>query len=467
MQDENKILETEAHAVPKEVYFLGIAGIGMSALARYYVSKGALVSGYDKTSTALSKKLESEGMTIHYTDDVSLANISADLIVYTPAIPKGHTELNYFFHAGANIKKRSEVLGMITNGKFNICVAGTHGKTTTSAMVAHLLTHSGAGCNAFLGGIATNYDSNFLSSQKETCVVEADEFDRSFLQLSPSIAIITSMDADHLDIYGTAENMEDAFVQFAQKVKPGGKLIAKHGLHKLEVVQQASLLWYDLENRKADVYCKAIRIKDGAYELDIHLPDALIEHVELGMGGNHNIENMLAAVAVAHAVGISAEKIKAAVKDFKGVKRRFEKIISTEAVVLIDDYAHHPEELRTLIAGVKELYADRKLLVIFQPHLFSRTKDHAAGFAEVLSIPDETILLPIYPARELPIDGVTSEIIAANMSNDNRLIQKNEVLQFLKNKIVGAGDPLVVVVAGAGDIDTLVPEIKKLIDENK
>jgi UDP-N-acetylmuramate--alanine ligase len=465
MSEVTNISNTESQTIAKEVYFLGIAGIGMSALARYFLSKGAKVSGYDKTVTAFSKQLEAEGIDIHYTDDVNLANRNADLIIYTPAIPKDHIELQYFLNAKSNLKKRSEVLGMITKDKFNISVAGTHGKTTTSAMVAHLLQHSGVGCTAFLGGIATNYNSNFIASENPVYVVEADEFDRSFLQLCADVAIITSMDADHLDIYGTAEKMQDAFVEFAQQIKPTGKLIAKFGLERLKEVKHIDVLWYDLQNRLSDIYCKEIRIVEGAYEFDIQYRDELIENVQLNMGGSHNIENVLAAVAVAKEMKISHEKICAAIKDFKGVRRRFEKIYADEQVVLIDDYAHHPEELRTLIAGVKELYAYRKCIVVFQPHLFSRTKDHAVGFAEVLSIADETLLLPIYPARELPMEGVTSEIVAEKMSNVREVIGANYVLKHLSTAVSNATEPLVIVIAGAGDIDTLVQPLKKILEQ--
>lgn len=452
---------------PKEVYFLGIAGIGMSALARYFSANGSIVSGYDKTVTALSRQLEVEGIDIHYSDEVGLANTKADLIIYTPAIPKDHSELQYFFSAGCNIKKRSEVLGMITEGKFNVCVAGTHGKTTTSAMVAHILTHAGDGCNAFLGGIATNYESNFLLSENSVYVVEADEFDRSFLQLSADVAIITSMDADHLDIYGTAENMQDAFVAFAKQIKPGGKLIAKLGLERLKEVNNVDILWYDLQNRTADIYCKEIRIVEGAYEIDIHYCGENIEKLQLHMGGSHNIENVLAAIAVAKEMKINSAKVIAAVKEFKGVKRRFEKVFANDDVVLIDDYAHHPEELRNLIAGVKELYSKRKCLVVFQPHLFSRTKDHAAGFAEVLSIPDETFILPIYPARELPMEGVDSGIIAEAMTNLYQVVNKEDLLEILSEKVSSVTEPMVIVIAGAGDIDNLVEPIKRMLEEKK
>ncbi len=465
MSELNTISKVGLHTVPKEVYFLGIAGIGMSALARYYNANGAKVSGYDKTVTNFSKQLEAEGMAIHYTDDISLANKNADLVIYTPAIPKDHTELQYFLVNGSNIKKRSAVLGMITEGQFNICVAGTHGKTTTSAMVAHILQHSGEGCNAFLGGIATNYENNFLASENPLYVVEADEFDRSFLQLTPSLAIITSMDADHLDIYGTAEHMQDAFVDFAKKIKPEGKLIAKLGLTRLKEANQVNVLWYDLKNTDADIYCEAIRVVDGQYEIDINYCGMQIANLQLNMGGSHNIENMLAAIAVAKELQISDEKILAAVASFKGVKRRFEKHFQNDAVVLIDDYAHHPEELRTLIAGVKELYANRKSIVVFQPHLFSRTKDHAAGFAEVLSQADETILLPIYPARELPMEGVNSEMVAAMMTNTYQVVEAKNILDLIENRISNATEPLVIVIAGAGDIDTLVLPLKEMLEE--
>ena len=441
------------------VYFLGIGGIGMSALARYFKSIGIKVSGYDKTATALTRKLEEEGIHIHFEDSISLIDKNAELVVYTPAVPKDHQEYNYFLENNYTILKRSDVLGMITKGTFSICVAGTHGKTTTSAMIAHLLRHSEYGCNAFLGGIASNYNTNFWSSEKNVSVAEADEYDRSFLKLFPDVAVITAMDADHLDIYGTAEKLEDAFIEFAGQVKPNGLLISKFGLQRSAELKASNTMSYSLQDKAADAYAENIRIKRGSYLFDIVINKESIKDIELNMGGMHNIENSIAAITVAKHIGIGEEKIKAAVAAFRGVKRRFEYIIKTDEQVMIDDYAHHPEELRALITGAKELFPDKKCTVIFQPHLFSRTKDFADGFAEVLSIADEVILLPIYPAREKPVEGVNSEMIMTRMKNKNvNVLSKEELLQEIKNR-----KPGFLITSGAGDIDMLVEPIKEIL----
>jgi UDP-N-acetylmuramate--alanine ligase len=453
------------------VYFLGIGGIGMSALARYFNAKGIAVSGYDKTETTLCKQLSAEGINIHYEDNLELIDKHARLVVYTPAIPKDHQELNYYFSNDYTIVKRSDVLGAITASGFNICVAGTHGKTTTSTMVAHILRYSGYGCNAFLGGIAVNYNSNFWSSEKNVCVAEADEYDRSFLKLSPDVAIISSMDADHLDIYGTAENMEQAFIDFAAKIKPGGLLINKHGLKRHGDLKAPHHITYDVENDKADINAHNIRIDNGSYVFDVRVKGQVVKDVVLNMGGMHNIENATAAIAVAVELKIEAEKIKAALADFRGVKRRFEYIVKNETIVMIDDYAHHPEELRALITGAKKMFSNKKCTVVFQPHLFSRTKDHADGFAEVLDIADEIILLPIYPARELPMEGVSSQMIIDRMHSENKmLLSKDNLLKHLQQEkeahVEEGFEGALIITAGAGDIDTLVEPIK-LIFETK
>jgi UDP-N-acetylmuramate--alanine ligase len=443
-----------------KIYFVGIGGIGMSALARYFKSKGAEVSGYDKTETGLTKKLVAEGIKIHYEDNIEFIDKNAQLIVYTPAVPKDHQELNYYQHNNYTVVKRSDVLGAITNSSFNICVAGTHGKTTTSSMVAHILQHSGYGCNAFLGGIAVNYNSNFWSSEKNVCVVEADEYDRSFLKLSPDIAIITAMDADHLDIYGTAENVEQAFIDFSARVKKGGLLLSKFGLKRTGELNTCNHLTYHLENEKADVYTANIKMNNGSYQFDLITKKWKLHEVILNMGGMHNIENMIAAIAVAHSLKIEDEKIKAAVSSYKGVKRRFEYIIKNETQIFIDDYAHHPDELKALLTGAKKLFPDKKCTIIFQPHLFSRTKDFADGFAESLNMADEIILLPVYPARELPMEGVNSEMILNKMTIANkRVLSKREILGWIKNNKTA-----LLITAGAGDIDTLVEPIKNLIN---
>jgi len=438
------------------IYFVGIGGIGMSALARYFKSKAVAISGYDKTETVLTKQLVSEGIKIHYEDNIELIDKDAQLIVYTPAVPKDHKELKYFKDNNYTVVKRSDVLGAITNSSFNICVAGTHGKTTTSTMVAHILQDSGYGCNAFLGGIAVNYNSNFWSSEKNVCVVEADEYDRSFLKLSPDVAIITAMDPDHLDIYGTAENVEQAFIDFSARVKEGGLLLSKFDLKRSDELKASKHLSYHFNNDKADVYAANIKMNNGSYQFDVRTKGWILNDVVLNMGGMHNIENMVAAIAVAHNLKIEDEKIKAAVSSFKGVKRRFEYIVKKEKVIYIDDYAHHPDELRALLTGAKKLFPDKKCTIIFQPHLFSRTKDFADGFAETLSLADEIILLPIYPARELPMEGVNSEMILSKMTNKNRkVLSKTEILDWVKNNKTE-----LLITAGAGDIDTLVEPIK-------
>jgi UDP-N-acetylmuramate--alanine ligase len=459
--------------VEPAVYFLGIGGIGMSALARYFQSQGVNVSGYDKTETVLTRQLSAEGIAIHYEDKIEWVNKDAQLIIYTPAVPKDSIELNFYQQNNYTVVKRSEVLGAITNAAFNICIAGTHGKTTTSTMVGHILRHSKYGCNAFLGGISVNYGTNFWSDNKNVCVVEADEYDRSFLKLSPDIAIISSMDADHLDIYGTAENMEQAFIDFSKKVKPGGLLISKYGLNRAADLGADQMLTYHLTDNKANVFASNIIIQNGSYQFDIELNDSnggnwMLKGVVLNMGGKHNIENMLAAITVAHHIGVEDKKIIDAVADFKGVKRRFEYILKSSHQVFIDDYAHHPEELRALITGAKNLFPDKKCTVVFQPHLFSRTRDFVDGFAEVLDLADEIILLPIYPARELPMEGVSSQMILDRMhSEDRMLLSKENLLKHFsleKDAHVEEGfTGNMVITAGAGDIDTLVEPIKEIL----
>lgn len=451
-----------------EIYFIGIGGIGMSAVARFFHSKGVKVSGYDKTSTVLTKELEASGIAIHYEENVELIPKDAQLVVYTPAVPKDHKELVYYQQHGNRVVKRSDVLQLISEGSFNICIAGTHGKTTITTMVAHLLRDTGFGCNAFLGGISVNYGTNFWSDPKNVCVIEADEYDRSFLKLSPDIAIITAMDADHLDIYGTAESVEQAFIDFSKKVKPGGLLIRQFGLKRGKELSADRQLTYSLQNNSADVYATNIRMMNGSYEFDVMMKDNMLDNVVLNMGGMHNVENVIAAIAAASSLGIENDKIKAAVESFRGVKRRFEYVIKTQHLVFIDDYAHHPEELRALINGAKTLFTQRKCTVIFQPHLYSRTRDFADGFAEVLDMADEVILLPIYPARELPIEGVTSQVLLEKMKNKDKSIKtKEEVLDWIKNDYAGNIDKEfgnILITAGAGDIDTVVEKIRTVIN---
>ncbi|MET7001183.1 UDP-N-acetylmuramate--L-alanine ligase [Chitinophaga defluvii] len=443
------------------IYFVGIGGIGMSAIARFFNEKGVQVSGYDRTSTALTKQLEAEGMQIHYTDDISAIDKEVNLVVYTPAIPADHEELTWYRNNGYEVVKRSDVLQEITRSLFAITVAGTHGKTTISTMIAHILRHSGYGCNAFLGGISVNYEKNFWSSDKQVAVIEADEYDRSFLKLSPDIAVLTAMDADHLDIYGTAASLEEAFIQYTSNIKPNGTLIARFGLHKNSELKAPNKLLYSLQNDAADIYATNIRMDKGGYEFDVVQQDWLIDNVRLYIGGMHNVENAVAAIAVAHLLGISSAKIKEAVADFKGIKRRFEYVVKADNQIYIDDYAHHPEELKALISSARALFPGKKCVVLFQPHLFSRTRDFANGFAESLSLADEVILLPIYPARELPIEGVTSKIIADKITKAQvQLLSKEAALSWIENNPAA-----LLITAGAGDIDQLKAPIKTILTD--
>lgn len=434
----------------------------MSALARYFKAQGKNVSGYDKTETDLTKQLVQEDIAVHYTEDLNKAPKDADLVVYTPAVPADHKELVYYRENNYYLLKRSEVLGLITNSSFNICVAGTHGKTTISTMIAHILRHSGYGCNAFLGGVSVNYDTNFWSSPNNVCVVEADEYDRSFLRLSPDIAVITAMDADHLDIYGTEEAMEDAFIEFSGKVKEDGLLLSKFGLKRGKELTAGNHKTYSLQNDSADVHGANVRITQGSYEFDVMMKDFMLDNVKLNMGGMHNVENSIAAIAVARQLNIESEKIKEAVEAFRGVRRRFEYIIRSKNLVFIDDYAHHPEELRALITGAKALFSGKRCTVVFQPHLYSRTRDLAAEFAKVLDLAHEVILLPIYPARELPIAGVSSNMILDRMySDDKHLMSKDELLNWVKTHEVE-----LFITAGAGDIDVLVQPLKEILSQS-
>ena len=447
-----------------EVYFIGIGGIGMSAIARFFHAGGVKVSGYDKTPTVLTKELEASGIAVHYTANVELIPKKVDLVIYTPAIPAEQEELVYYRENGYKVVKRSDVLQIITESSFNICIAGTHGKTTITTMVGHLLRHSGFGCNAFLGGIAVNYGTNFWSSKKNVCVIEADEYDRSFLKLSPDVAIITAMDADHLDIYGTAVAMEDAFIDFSKRVRSGGLVVKQFGLKRGKELVADNALTYSLQNESADIYAANIRMMNGSYEFDVMIKDNVLENVKLNMGGMHNVENAIAAITVASSLEIENEKIKAAVESFKGVKRRFEYVIKNDRLVFIDDYAHHPEELRALINGAKTLFKQKKCTVIFQPHLYTRTRDLVDGFAEVLGLADEVILLPIYPARELPIEGVSSEMILEKMNmGRKKVMTSEELMKWMRSdfsKTLNKEFGEILITAGAGDIDMIVEPIK-------
>ncbi len=457
----------------KYVYFLGIGGIGMSALARYFNAMGKSVSGYDKTKTLLTEELVAEGIPVHFEDRVE--SIPADvkngkaevLVVLTPAVPKDHSELKYFQKNDFAIRKRSEVLGMITRQSFTIAVAGTHGKTTTSSLIAHILKSSEVDCTAFLGGITQNYGTNLLLSEglkkkrskiKPITVVEADEYDRSFLTLHPDIAVITSVDADHLDIYGDKKQMEESYRLFAGQVKEGGVLIIKKGVDKVLIMEKngKKLHTYSL-HQSSDYYARKIAIKKGEYIFDVVTPEQAIRGIVLGIPGKHNVENAVAAVAVAQHMNVFSGNIKNALSTFKGVKRRFEYHVKTRELVYIDDYAHHPEELRACISAVKEMYPSKKITGVFQPHLYTRTRDFANEFARSLELLDELILLDIYPAREKPIEGVTSEMLLEKVRTKNKkLVSKKELVKEIKEREIE-----VLITLGAGDIDTMVEPISK------
>jgi UDP-N-acetylmuramate--alanine ligase len=456
---------------PKYIYFLGIGGIGMSALARYYRSLGLTVAGYDKTSTTLTSELVKEGIDIHFIDDVNLIpsfvteNASETLIVYTPAIPVDHNELKYLKANSFTIKKRSEVLATITGQTKTIAIAGTHGKTTTSSMVAHLLKSAGKNINAFLGGITQNYNTNLLLSTVQSpdtsTVVEADEYDRSFLTLFPEMAIITSVDADHLDVYGEHKFVRESFELFANQIKPGGVLVSKKGLdYSLPEGNGLKIYSYSL-NEKANFYAENIKIENGNYVFDLRSDVENIKDINFGIPGSHNVENAVAASAIAQLAGLAAADIKKGLKTFKGVKRRFDYQLKTSRLVYIDDYAHHPEELRACISSVKEMYPGKKIVGVFQPHLYTRTRDFADGFAKSLQLLDDIILLDIYPARELPIPGISSQLLFNKINTKNKLLAtKQNLVEIIKNK-----NPEVLITMGAGDIDTLVEPISKMLKE--
>jgi UDP-N-acetylmuramate--alanine ligase len=442
----------------KRVYFVGVGGIGMSALARYFKNRGCEVSGYDKTKTVLTTALEAEGILITYVDELSslkeayLQPGEDTLVVYTPAIPKGSVLLNYFSDNGFDLQKRSQVLGIISRGQFCIAVAGTHGKTTTSSVIAHLLTATGFGCTAFLGGIATNYQSNFLLGDNDVVVVEADEYDRSFLTLHPDIAVITSMDADHLDIYGDAAALHESFHLFADQLKDGGSLFVKDGLPITKGIT------YSI-GESAAVKAKNIRVEHGDFVFDYLDDQFAIEGIRLMLPGKHNVENATVAIAAALQLGIEPEKIKAALAGFKGVKRRFEYIVREQKHIYIDDYAHHPEELRACFDAVRQLYPERKLTVVFQPHLFTRTRDFADDFAKVLSTADDLLLLDIYPARELPLAGITSAYLLDKITLEQSAVYtKDGVLTYVQDAL-----PELLLTVGAGDIDTLIQPLKNIL----
>ncbi len=436
------------------VYFIGIGGIGMSAIAKYFKSNGKNVAGYDRISTNITNSLQENGMNVHFNDSIKLIpsefkNSAECMIVYTPAIPKNHSEFRYFTENNFIILKRAEVLGEITKDTFCFAVAGTHGKTTTSTILGHILKDSGIDATSFLGGVSENYNSNLILGGNDISVVEADEYDRSFLNLSPNIACITSMDADHLDIYGEQGALETSFIEFSDKVSD--TLIVKKGL-------QIKGITYGLDE-EADYDAKNLKIENGAYIFDVQTPSDYIENIKINIPGKHNVLNTVAALAMANNYGVSLQSIAKALLTFKGIKRRFTYVIKTENMVLIDDYAHHPTEINAVVDSVHELYPTKKVLGIFQPHLFSRTKDFAVDFANSLARFDELILLDIYPARELPVKGITAEWLLDKISIKNKQVSSKEKLveNILKSK------SQVIVMIGAGDIGDLVDLIKNKI----
>jgi UDP-N-acetylmuramate--alanine ligase len=439
-----------------DIYFIGIGGIGMSAIARYYNAKGYKVSGYDKTPSPLTHALESEGIEVHYEDNIDFIpkDVENTLVVYTPAIPADMGELVYVRENGYRVIKRSKTLGEIADGQRCMAVAGTHGKTTTSTLTSHLFMDSGEGCSAFLGGISKNYNTNLLISQNDVIVAEADEFDRSFLQLYPEIAVITSMDADHLDIYGDAAHVTEAFKAFASQVS--GTVIVKHGLDITSDDTKAEIRTYGFGKPEADFYAEPL--EDGHFNL--HYPGGVIEDCIVGIPGWVNVENATGAAAIALTYGIAPEKIKKALANFSGVKRRFDIQVKKPGCVYIDDYAHHPEEITAALSSIRRSYPDSRLTAVFQPHLYTRTRDFAPEFAQALSLADKVILLDIYPARELPIPGVTSEIIFKDITAEKVLLQRSELMEYLRNEPVE-----VLATIGAGDIDRFVGEIAEMLEK--
>ena len=446
----------------KHIYFIGIGGIGMSAIARYYNFKGLDVSGYDRTESELTRQLVQEGIRVHYTDSPELIpeNVEDTLVVYTPAIPEDLQELVTVRRKGYKVIKRSRMLGEITAGQVCLAVAGTHGKTTTSTLAAHILTQSGEGCSAFLGGISKNYGTNLLMSKNDVVVAEADEFDRSFLQLHPRIAVITAMDADHLDIYGDLEHVQEAFRAFASQVD--GAVIKKIGLPLGQEDTPARLYTYSLDSPQADFYASDIRLqKDGHYIFDMNYPGGVIKDIRLGTLGWVNVENCVAAAAICLLHGTDPQSIREAAGSFQGARRRLDVHLNRPGLTYIDDYAHHPQELATAISSLKQIFPSRTITGVFQPHLYTRTRDLAQGFAMALSLLDELILLDIYPAREEPIPGVTSEIIFKDVTCRNKImLHKEELLDYLAGK-----DLDVLATFGAGDIDRLVQPITEMLEQ--
>ena len=451
----------------KSVYFVGAGGIGMSAIARYFLHKGLIVAGYDKTPSELTHTLEKEGMDIHYEENVQLIPAackepSSTLVVYTPAIPSNHAELVYFQENGFEIQKRAQVLGTLTRTHKGLCFAGTHGKTTTSTMCAHLMHQSHLDCNAFLGGISKNYGTNYiLSDHSDFVVIEADEFDRSFHWLRPWMSVITSTDPDHLDIYGTKEAYLESFRHYTELIKPGGVLIIRKGLEMKPNVQEGVRI-YEYSRDEGDFHAENIRIENGTIIFDFISPIKNIKDVELGQPIPINIENGISAMAMAQLNGCTAEELRNGMKTYKGVDRRFDFKIKNDRHVFLSDYAHHPKEILQSAKSLKELYADRKVTAIFQPHLYTRTRDFYKEFADALSHFDEVVLTEIYPAREEPIPGITSSLIYDNLKHnvEKQMIQKDDVLDFVKSR-----DFDVLVVLGAGNLDNYVPEIAEILNK--
>lgn len=449
----------------KAVYFIGAGGIGMSALVRYFLSKGKKVAGYDRTPSELTQKLNEEGAAIHYEENTALIpddfkQPETTLIIYTPAIPANHQELTYFRENGFEIQKRAQVLGMLTRTERGMCVAGTHGKTTTSTMAAHLLHQSHVTCNAFLGGISKNYGTNLLLSDKsDLVVIEADEFDRSFHWLTPYATVITATDSDHLDIYGTHEAYVESFRKYTSLIRPDGYLIIKKGID-LQPDVQSGVTVYTYSNDEGDFHAENIRIANGEITFDFISPLGNIADIRLGVPVYVNIENGVAAMALAQIGGATAEEIRTAMATFQGVDRRFDFKIKNDRIVLLSDYAHHPAEIRQSVTSIRTLYPDKKITAIFQPHLYTRTRDFYKEFADSLSLLDEVILLDIYPAREQPIPGITSLLIYDNLRPgiEKCLCKKEDLLDLLKNKHLE-----VLITLGAGDIDNYIPQISELL----
>ena len=448
----------------KAIYFIGAGGIGMSAIARYFISRGLVVAGYDKTPTELTHRLEKEGVLMHYEENVdeithTCKNPQHTLVVYTPAIPESHKELQYFRQNGFEVQKRAQVLGTLTRQMRGLCVAGTHGKTTTSSMCAHIMHQSHLDCNAFLGGITKNYGTNYILSKSDYVVIEADEYDRSFHWLRPYISVITSTDPDHLDIYGTKEAYLESFRHYSELIQPEGALIIHRGLEMKENLQPG-VRRYDYSRDEGDFHAENIHIENGEITFDFVSPIECVKNIELGQPIPINIENGIAAMAMAQLAGCTADELRVGMLSFSGVDRRFDFKIKTPHIVFLSDYAHHPQEINQSARSIRELYRDRHITAIFQPHLYTRTRDFYKEFAQALSQLDEVILTEIYPAREEPIEGVTSQLIYDQLAPgvEKQLITKDDVIPLVKSRSFD-----VLIVLGAGDLDAQVPQIANIL----